>query len=63
MIDEREAFIHAHPHLDLTEDQDMWGRPRFAHTHVEAMWEGWRKRAEATVRLSDGRQMREDRNG
>ena len=28
---DREAFIAAHKHLDLTEDKDGWGRPKFAH--------------------------------
>lgn len=27
--------------LDVTEDRDAWGRRKFMHTHIEAMWEGW----------------------
>lgn len=43
---ERRAFIEAnHKNLDLIEDQDAWGRPKFKHSHIEAMWEGWKQRA------------------
>lgn len=27
--------------LDVTEDRDVWGRRKFAHSHIQAMWEGW----------------------
>ena len=40
---DREAFIAAHKHLDLTEDKDGWGRPKFAHDMVQALWDGWHK--------------------
>lgn len=42
---ERRAFIAAQKHLDLTEDKDAWGRPKFIHSHIEAMWDGWKQRA------------------
>jgi hypothetical protein len=42
---EREAFIKAHRHLDLTEISDAWGQPMFRHSHVEAIWDGWRARS------------------
>ena len=40
--DERAAFIAAHRHLDLTEIKDAWGAPMFQHSHVDAMWSGWK---------------------
>jgi hypothetical protein len=45
MPTERLAFIKAFPHLDLTEVPDAWGRPKFKHSHVEALWDGWFARA------------------
>lgn len=32
--------------LDLTEDLDLWGRPKFKHQYVEASWLGWLSHAE-----------------
>jgi hypothetical protein len=53
--DERKAFIDAHcRNLDLTETNDAWGRPIFKHTHIEAMWDGWKKRAELGSRTPAG---------
>lgn len=42
---ERENFKAAHPHLELDEVPDAWGRPAFKHSHVEASWLGWKARA------------------
>jgi hypothetical protein len=42
---ERSAFIAAHQHLDLTEIKDAWGAPMFQHSHVDAMWSGWKAHA------------------
>jgi hypothetical protein len=42
---EREKFKVAHQHLDLAEDLDAWGRPKFKHSHVDAMHSGWQARA------------------
>lgn len=42
---EREKFKAAHPHLELDEVPDAWGRPAFKHSHVEASWLGWKSRA------------------
>lgn len=42
---ERKAFIAAYSHLDLTEDKDAWGHPKFSHDMIEAMWSGWKHRA------------------
>ncbi len=42
---EREAFKTKHKHLDLDEDRDAWDRPKFKHSHVDAMWAGWWERA------------------
>lgn len=27
--------------LDVTEDKDAWGNRKFAHSHVQVLWEGW----------------------
>lgn len=44
--EERDAFIEAHhKFFDLTETSDAWGRPIFMHTHIQAMWDGWKRRA------------------
>jgi hypothetical protein len=42
---ERENFIKAMKHLDCVEMPDAWGRPMFQHSHVQAMWDGWKARA------------------
>lgn len=42
---EREAFKSHFKHLDFSEDLDAWGRPRFIHPDVEALWSGWQARA------------------
>jgi hypothetical protein len=42
---ERAAFIEAYRHLDLTESNDPWGRRIFEHSHVQAAWDGWLRRA------------------
>jgi hypothetical protein len=44
-VDERELFKANHKHFDLTEDQDAWGRFKFKHSHIEAMFDGWKERA------------------
>jgi hypothetical protein len=43
LMPKRMAFIDwaAKRHLDVAEDVDAWGKRKFAHSHVEAMWEGW----------------------
>lgn len=51
---EREAFKAAHAHLELDEDLDAWHRRKFKHSHVQAMWEGWQKRAGAQSAASNG---------
>lgn len=43
--EEKDAFIKAHLHLDLTEGEDAWGRPKFIHSHADALFCGWMKRA------------------
>lgn len=32
-------------YVDLSEDVDAWGRPKFKHSHVEAAWSAWQARA------------------
>jgi hypothetical protein len=46
---ERAAFKKSYQHLDLTEVGDAWLRPMFKHSHVQALWEGWKRRAERDV--------------
>ncbi|NDG18429.1 MAG: hypothetical protein EB117_09175 [Betaproteobacteria bacterium] len=39
----REAF-EAHPrykHIDFTRDKDAWGRGKYMHSHVQALFEGF----------------------
>lgn len=55
---DREAFIAAHKHLDLTEDKDGWGRPKFAHDMVQALWDGWHK-GRSALRLAASQPDRE----
>lgn len=38
--------------LDLTEDKDAWGQPKFKHSHVDALYEGWRRAIESLRRES-----------
>lgn len=42
---ERELFKEQFRHLELEEVPDAWGRPVFKHSHVGAIWKGWRQRA------------------
>lgn len=42
---ERSLFKEQFRHLDLEEVPDAWGRPMFKHSHVDAIWNGWRQRA------------------
>jgi hypothetical protein len=42
---ERENFIKEMKHLDCVEMPDAWGRPMFQHSHVQALWDGWKARA------------------
>ena len=42
---ERSLFKEQFRHLDLEEMPDAWGRPVFKHSHVDAIWNGWRQRA------------------
>ena len=42
---ERSLFKEQFRHLDLEEMPDAWGRPVFKHSHVDAIWHGWRQRA------------------
>jgi hypothetical protein len=44
---EREAF-EAHPqfkYMDFDRDKDAWGRGKYKHSHIQALWEGWQSRA------------------
>lgn len=43
LIPKRAAFIKwaQDRALDVTEDRDAWGKRKFAHSHIESMWEGW----------------------
>jgi len=44
---ERECF-EAHLSIyrcDLSVEPDAWGRPRYVHSHIEAMWFAWQARA------------------
>lgn len=29
--------------ISTAKDKDAWGRPKYAHSHVQAMWEGYAK--------------------
>lgn len=42
-------------HIDTSEDVDAWGRRKFKHSHVEAMWEGYfhGKRTKASPTATD----------
>lgn len=42
---ERLLFREQFRHLELDEVPDAWGRPQFKHSHVDAIWHGWRQRA------------------
>ncbi|MDR5756978.1 hypothetical protein [Caballeronia sp. LZ035] len=37
----RERFEAHYKHLDMTLNRDAWDREIYAHSHVEAMWDGW----------------------
>lgn len=45
---ERELFERSAltRHLDKSEGEDAWGRPQYTSTHVDAMYAGWKARAE-----------------
>lgn len=45
---ERELFERSTltRHLDKSEGEDAWGRPQYTPTHVDAMYAGWKARAE-----------------
>lgn len=49
---ERDSFKKRHKHLDLDEDGDAWGRPKFKHSHVDAMWAGWLERAKISIGIA-----------
>ena len=43
--EERELFKEQYKHLDLEEIHDAWNRPVFKHSHIDALWSGWKQRA------------------
>ena len=43
--EERELFKEQYKHLDLEETHDAWNRPVFKHSHIDALWSGWKQRA------------------
>lgn len=49
LAEERALFKEQYRHLDLAETADAWGRPKFQHSHVDALWAGWRQRAAVTM--------------
>jgi hypothetical protein len=53
---EGDAFRGTFPHLDLSTAPDAWGRVIFEHSHVQALWEGWcRRAAHDAPRVNDPR--------
>ena len=38
---DREAFEAHYKHLDLETDKDAWGRDKYKHQCIDAMWAGW----------------------
>ena len=43
---ERAAFEENYRRvLDLTITEDAWGRPKYVHSHVDALFSGWMARA------------------
>lgn len=52
---EREAF-EANPqfkYMEFDRDRDAWGRGKYKHSHVQAIWEGWKARAAAVKQVQD----------
>jgi hypothetical protein len=43
LMPKRSAFIAwcEQRGLETVEDQDAWGKRKFKHSHIEALWEGW----------------------
>ena len=40
--------------LDLTMDLDAWNRPKYKHSHIDAMWDGYNWAcADASAELAD----------
>jgi hypothetical protein len=42
---ERAAFEARWSNLDFTTATDCWGRQKYVHSHIEALWDGWQARA------------------
>ena len=48
--DVREAF-EAHPqfkYLEFDRDKDAWGRGKYKHSHIQALWEGYQAATAST---------------
>ena len=52
-MDSRAAFEAAHTHLDLATEKDAWGRDRYKHQCVDAMWSGWQAATERAAKVCD----------
>ena len=52
-MDSRTAFEAAHTHLDLTTEKDAWGRDRYKHQCVDAMWSGWSAATERAAKVCE----------
>ena len=48
MSDQERRRFETHPqfaYLEFDRDTDAWGRGKYRHSHVQALWEGWSARA------------------
>lgn len=54
LTQELQAFKASYSHLDLLMDKDSWGRDCFYHSHIQAMWDGWKARASLGVHAPGG---------
>lgn len=43
---ERARFEAHYKHLDFSRSLDAWGNPKYTHSHVGALWEGWSARSD-----------------
>lgn len=41
----KEQFEKHFKSLDFSKTKDAWGREIYAHSHVQALWDGWSARA------------------
>jgi len=62
---ERQAFEAHYKHLDLTTEKDAWGRDRYKHQCVDAIWTGWQvgtlaERARAAAVCTDEVRIRKE---